>query len=206
MKKIVGFVLMLCVVLSFTSCNKTKSYTERLEAEKDAIERLMDSEGIVVLDEYPADGVFKENEFVKLENDVEFVKLENDVYLNVIDSGNGDRISYGERKNVICRFEARIFMSDTLTINGFGSEYLPVTMTVIPYYNEYYGIQASAVQDGSASSGLEAYVSEGLASGFYHVGDSATVKLIVPFKVSSQMLRQMYEPVYFTRVRYIFEK
>lgn len=197
MKKIVGFVLMLCVVLSFTSCNKTKSYTERLEAEKDAIERLMDSEGIVVLDEYPADGVFKENEFVKLENDV---------YLNVIDSGNGDRISYGERKNVICRFEARIFMSDTLTINGFGSEYLPVTMTVIPYYNEYYGIQASAVQDGSASSGLEAYVSEGLASGFYHVGDSATVKLIVPFKVSSQMLRQMYEPVYFTRVRYIFEK
>ena len=156
----------------------------------------MDSEGIVVLDEYPADGVFKENEFVKLDNDV---------YLNVIDSGNGKRISEGVRQNVICRFEARIFMSDTVTIDGFGSEYLPVTMTVTPYY-EYGMIQAAEVQDGSASSGLEAYVSEGLASGFYHVGDSAIVKLIVPFKVSSQMLRQMYEPVYFTRVRYIFEK
>ncbi len=196
MKRIVGFVLMLCAVLSSTSCNKTKSYTERLEAEQDAIERLMDAEGIVVLDEYPADGVFKENEFVKLDNDV---------YLNVIDPGNGDRISEGVRQNVICRFEARIFMSDTVTIDGFGSEYLPVTMTVTPYY-EYGMIQATAVQDGSASSGLEMYVSEGLASGFYHVGDSATVKLIVPFKVSSQMLRQMYEPVYFTRVRYIFEK
>ncbi len=196
MKKITGFVMLMCAALSVSSCDDTKSYTERLEAEKDAIERLMEQEGIVVLDDYPADGVFRENEFVKLENDV---------YLNVIDSGNGNRIGEGVRQNVICRFTARIFMSDTVTIDGFASNYLPVTMQCTPYY-EYNMMQTTAVQDGSASSGLEMYVSEGLASGLYHVGDSAEVKLIVPFKISSTMLRQMYEPVYFTRVRYIFEK
>lgn len=196
MKKITGIVLMWCTLLAVISCNNTASYTDRLNAEKDAIERLMDEEGIVILKNYPADGVFKENEFVQLENDV---------YLNVVDSGNGNHISNMTRQNVVCRFEARIFMSDTVTIDGFASNYLPVTMTCTPYY-DYNTITASAVQDGSASSGLEMYVSEGLASGLLEVGDSAVVKLIVPFKVSSTMLRQMYEPVYFTRVRYIFEK
>ena len=47
---------------------------------------------------------FKENEFVKLDNDV---------YLNVIDSGNGNRAVLGTTK-VFCRFEAKgILDSDT---------------------------------------------------------------------------------------------
>ncbi len=196
MKKITVIVLMLCATLVIISCSDSVSYTDRLNAERDAIESLMEEEGIVVLKNYPEDGVFAENEFVQLDNDV---------YLNVIDSGNGNHIADMTRQSVICRFEARFFMSDTTTINGFASKYLPVTMSCVPYY-DYNTISASAVEDGSATSGLEMYVSEGLASGLLKVGDSAVVKLIVPFKVSSSVLLQMYEPVYFSRVRYIFEK
>lgn len=53
MKKIIGLVMMLCWVSFITSCNKTTSYTDMLKAEKKAIERLMDSNGFVVLSDYP---------------------------------------------------------------------------------------------------------------------------------------------------------
>ncbi len=187
MKKIIGIVVLLCAMFSVTSCNKTTSYTDMLKAEKKAIERLMDSEGIVVLSSYPKDGVFKENEFYKMDNGV---------YLNVIDSGNGNRATSYETR-VICRFVARIFMTDTTVIDGFSSSQFPVTFK--------YGIN-EAIEDEGAFSNLNYFVSEGLASGLDYVGDSSYVKLIVPFKVSSSTLSSAGEPVYFQKVRYIFDK
>ena len=93
MNKILGSSLMMTAVLLITSCDKTQSYADMLKAEEKAIERLMDEEDIVVLKEYPADGVFKENEFYQMDNDV---------YINVIDSGNGNRIGT-KRQNVNVR-------------------------------------------------------------------------------------------------------
>ena len=104
MKRGFYILMIMCVALVVVSCDKTKSYTEYLKAERKAIDRLIDNEGIRVLKNYPSDGVFKENEFVKLDNDV---------YLNVIDSGNGERAVLGTTK-VLCRFEAKGFLnSDT---------------------------------------------------------------------------------------------
>lgn len=111
MNKILGSSLMMTAVLLITSCDKTQSYADMLKAEEKAIERLMDEEDIVVLKEYPADGVFKENEFYQMDNDV---------YINVIDSGNGNRIGT-KRQNVNSRFVVRFFKSDTLELDGFAS-------------------------------------------------------------------------------------
>lgn len=94
MKRGFYILMILCAALMVVSCDKTKSYTEHLKDERKAIERLIDREGFKVLKNYPSDGVFKENEFVKLENDV---------YLNVIDSGNGNRAVLGQTK-AFCRF------------------------------------------------------------------------------------------------------
>ena len=193
MKKIVGWVLLGCAAWAFSACDDNKSYAEMLKDERDAIERLIDEEGIVVLDEYPADGVFAENEFYLMDNDV---------YINVIDSGNGDHM--GSRQNVICRFKARVFMNDTLEWDGFGSSAFPVTM-VCSYSSYYNTIQAYASSE-DGNNYLSNFVSEGLASGLQYVGDSSEVKLIVPFKVSSSMFTQSGDPVYYERVRYIFEK
>lgn len=187
MKKIIGIMMMLCMVSFITSCDKTTSYADMLKAEKKAIERLMDSEGFVVLSDYPADGVFKENEFYKLDNGV---------YLNVIDSGNGHHAVL-EKTQIVCRFKARIFLSDTAEIDGFSSSQFPVTFT--------YGIN-QPIQDESSFSNLNDFVSEGLASGLQYVGDSSYVKLIVPFKVSSSTFINSGDPIFFERVRYIFEK
>lgn len=193
MKKIVGWVLLLCAVWAFPACDDNKSYAEMLEEERDAIERLIDEEGIVVLDEYPADGVFAENEFYLMDNDV---------YINVIDSGNGNHM--GTRQNVICRFKARIFKSDTAEVDGFSSSAFPVTM--ICSYSSYYNTIQAYASSEDGNNYFANFVSEGLASGLQYVGDSSEVKLIVPFKVSSSMFYQTGDPVYYERVRYIFEK
>ena len=166
-----------------------------LEDERDAIERLIDEEGIVVLDEYPADGVFKENEFYQMDNDV---------YINVIDSGNGNRIGT-KRQNVNCRFVVRFFKSDTLELDGFANPYLPVTFSYQKYTEDYY-IWGYDQNDTNVDAVMSSFICEGLASGLQHVGDSAVVKLIVPFKVGPSSFQSSGEPLYFPKVRYTFEQ
>ena len=82
MKRGFYILLIMCAAIMVVSCDKTKSYTDMLKAQEKAIDRLRADSGLVFLEEFPTDSIFKENEFVKLDNDV---------YLNVIDSGNGNR-------------------------------------------------------------------------------------------------------------------
>ena len=186
MKRGFNILLIMCAALLAISCNKGKTYTAMLKAEKKAINRLIDKEGIEVLDDYPEDGVFKPNQFVKLDNDV---------YLNVIDSGNGNRPVLASTK-ILCRFIANPLLGDTTSFN---------TLTESNSYPEEftYGYNTS-------TSGQYTYVfiGEGLASALAYVGDSAYVKMIVPFKRFTQ---QTYFntngiPVYFEKVKFVFEK
>lgn len=195
MNKILGSSLMMTAVLLITSCDKTQSYADMLKAEEKAIERLMDEENIVVLKEYPADGVFKENEFYQMDNDV---------YINVIDSGNGNRIGT-KRQNVNSRFVVRFFKSDTLELDGFASSRLPVTFSYQKYTEDYY-IWGYDQNDTNVDAVMSSFICEGLASGLQHVGDSAVVKLIVPFKVRPSSFQSSGEPLYFPKVRYTFEQ
>ncbi|MCL3852124.1 MULTISPECIES: DUF4827 family protein [Parabacteroides] len=196
MKRGFYILMIMCVALLVASCDKTKSYTERLKDERKAIDRLIDHEGFKILKNYPSDGVFKENEFVKLDNDV---------YLNVIDSGNGERAVLGKTK-VFCRFEANgILDSDTA--------YLMVDNLSPEFNNRWgfptefiFGYNVSAAENRDYDPDL--FVGEGLATGLYHVGDGAIVRLIVPFKrmASGGYFQSKYIPVYFSKVRYTFEK
>lgn len=193
MKRGFYILMILCAALMGMSCNKTKSYTEHLKDERKAIERLIDSEGFKILKDYPSDGVFKENEFVKLGNDV---------YMNVIDSGSGNRAVMGQTK-VFCRFEANGFLdSDTayLMVNNltYGQTYYGYPTEFVFGYNAYSGEPRSYFPDD--------FVGEGLATGLYHVGEGAVVKLIVPFKRMGDKFQSSYMPVYFSKVKYTFEK
>lgn len=193
-----GFYILtiLCAALMVVSCDKTKSYTERLKDERKAIDRLIVREEIKVLKDYPSDGVFGENEFVKLDNDV---------YLNVIDSGNGNR-AVMRKTRVFCRFEAKGFLdSDTayMMINNLT-------------YSEprYHGYPTEFVFGNNVYSGErrdydpDMFVGDGLATALYHVGEGAEVRLIVPFKRMQPggYFQSNYIPVYFSKVKYTFEK
>ena len=158
MNKILGSSLMISAVLLATSCDKTQSYADMLKAEEKAIEKLMDEEDIVILKEYPADGVFKDNEFYQMDNDV---------YINVIDSGNGNRFGT-KRQNVNARFVVRFFKSDTIELDGFASSRLPVTFSYQKYSDDYY-IWGYDQNDTNVDAIMSSFICEGLASGLQYV-------------------------------------
>ena len=82
MKKGFNILLILCAALVAISCSKTKSYTDMLKDEKKAINRLIDENDFEILKDFPEDSVFKENQFVELENGT---------YLNIIEKGTRQR-------------------------------------------------------------------------------------------------------------------
>jgi hypothetical protein len=155
-----------------------------LNDEKKAISRLVDEQGFEILRDYPANGVFGEKQFVKLDNGL---------YLNVVDSGNGNRPATGT--SILVRASGRILLHDTVTFNGFD----PMNTIIIWPMEFRYGIYASNDQAGY-------FFSEGLMGGLNYAGDSSIVKLIVPFKLGSSYQQTDGKPIYYDKVRYIFEK
>ena len=195
MKKGFAIVLLVCAALWAASCSKTKSYTDYLNEEKDVIERLIDEKGFEILKDFPADTVFKENQFVKLENGV---------YLNIIDRGTAERAVSGETKIIYrCivsypKDAAYVYQYSPYAVyarsDGRSINYGPNSNGTDPYtmtFGDYY-------YGGT-------YTSEGIQTPLLYVGDRAKVKLIVPFKRGLSSDQSSYEPAYYEILQYKFE-
>jgi hypothetical protein len=204
MKK--GFYILVwisCVLnLLFTgSCSKYPTYEKLKSDEKKIIKRILNEKGIEVINEYPADGVFGENQFVQLSSGI---------YLHVVDSGNGNRaqISANGTTEILVRVKAEYTYSDSLyQYDTFQNGYEPFYFK----YGSAYGV----VSDYSSSYNLYYFLfGIGLESILSYVGDSAVVKLIVPgySEINSYPAgstwqnadRYSYIPVYYDKVRYTF--
>lgn len=198
MKKGFYFVLMLCAACVVASCSKTKSYADMLKDEEKAIDWLLDTLQIEVLKDFPADTVFKENQFVKLEDDV---------YLNIIDRGSDDRAVLGKTK-IMYRCSAYYLVGGYAQ---FLSNYGPNSNGTVPYpcnpYNTaetepfIYG-EVSSSETGSSSY---LFVSEGLQIPLQYVGHRGKVKLIVPFDKGTYLDQGTGDPIYYEIVEYLFE-
>ncbi len=179
MKKGFNILMILCAVVFVLSCNKNKSYTEMLKDERKAIDRLIEAEGFHITEDYPANGVFGEKEFVKLRSGL---------YLHVSDSGNGNRAVSGTK--VLTRFRGKFFLEDTVPFDLFdplvSAQPIEFTYGVYPSSNDF--------------------ISVGFISALEYVGDSSVVSMIVPFRIGSSTQSSNGYPIYFDRVRFIFEK
>ncbi len=187
MKKGFNILLSAIVLLVVFSCNNNsmKSYREMLKDERKAIDRLKDEEGLVFLKEYPANKVFEENEFFKLDEGI---------YMNVIDSGTGNRAVVGDE--VLCRYEVYIFMTDSFRYDYFMTPYNAVGFKYLTSYNT----TATGVGDPSY------FLSSAVGVPLNYVSDSAEVKIIVPFNVGTSFQSDYGEPLYYTRIKYIIPK
>ena len=94
-------------------------------------------------------------------------------------------------------------MSDTLEFNNLNEDIYGGPAAFTATFSDYY---STVVKVASGNASPTYWISEGLASGLEYVGDSSYVKLIVPFKVSSSDFMSQGEPLYYTKVRYIFQK
>ena len=200
------------------SCNKTPTYGEMKDAEKKIIRKILDEKQITVLTEYPANGVFAENEFVLLKSGI---------YLHVVDSGNGNRAVYDgyNSTDVLARMSGSYYYTknkDT-TINNKDKK---IKRDTVVHFNTFYnsnppfefkyGFANSVASDHEYIADAYYYFfSMGLESILEFVGDSAEVKLIVPghaeigsysaaSKFQTSGMNYTFIPIYYDRVRYIF--
>jgi len=181
MKKIILFVLpLIAVTILGSSCNDQKTAQELIQEEKKAIQRFVSKNNIDVLDSYPKDGVFAENQYYRNPDGL---------FIQVVDSGNGKRaVPY---KHEICvRFDGvQWFKSDTTMVSSF------YTNGNRPYEFTY-GISGSYSNDQStlACPGWEIPLA--------FVGEYAVVNLIVPSNLGSAYDQNSYRPVFFKNLKY----
>ncbi len=193
MKRGFNILLILCAALVMLSCsNSRKSYTEMLKDQRKAIDKLIDQENMEILTSYPMDSVFGENQFVKLSNGV---------YMNVIDPGNGRRAVF-QKTDVLTRFTASYFMTDTFTISNYGPH--SNGMEPVAFKYGYYTASNTGYTFTEKEAYLNSLMSEGLQTPLEYVGDRAKVKLIVPFQKGNTTDQGNGDPVYYRIVEYKF--
>lgn len=190
MKKGFYILLIMFTAMVVVSCDKTKSYTDMLNAERKAIDQLIDENGFEILDEFPKDTVFKAKQFVELENGV---------YLNIIDRGTKDTAVYGSTI-VLSRFSVRFFLNGDTTVTGNLGEHSNGTSPVEFRYGTY----------TSSNSGyynpFDVFISPGMASALQYVGDSSRVSLIVPFKQMGSDFQSSGTPLFYKEIKFVFLK
>ncbi|GHT62439.1 hypothetical protein FACS189451_06800 [Bacteroidia bacterium] len=164
MRKTLISIIMSIVSLTYllTACDSNKSLQQKLQEEKRAIDRYISRNGLVILNEYPKDGVFKEKEFFKTNDGL---------YIHVVDSGG--RKVQPLRDEVTVRFEYRhdILESDTSIV------YWDKSGLVYPYSFKY-GLSQSYKVSGSL-------VCTGWVIPLQYVGEYGVLDLIIPSSLGS---------------------
>ena len=184
MKKTSIFVIssiVLLIGLLGGSCNKQKSLQERLQEEKRAISRYIDRNNLVVLNEYPKDGVFKEKEFFKTSDGL---------YIHVVDSGNGRRaVPFLDEVTVRFSYRHDILISDSSIIWWSNSGW-------VNPFSFIYGLSQSYTPSGST------YECVGWVIPLAYVGEHALVDLIIPSAMGSSNDNGLINPVFYKGLTY----
>ena len=189
-------ILMGVICVSCEEESPFPSYDSYFNQQDRVIQTLIEQEEFEILSEYPENGVFKEKQFVLLDNGC---------YLHVIDSGNGNRAIPGQTE-VLMNLTSFMFdlvqnhviYTDTAEMN-LTSDMINLTSTMInlPVNYEYplRSIYATHVEPirftfDSRIYNLSMYekstlenrfLGRGVASALNYVSENAKVRMIVPF-------------------------
>ena len=202
MKKIRITVLIMMLGVILGSCGKkTKSFAEYKKEEREAIDNLIAKENFEIIRSYPANGVFGEKEFVLLDNGC---------YLNVIDSGNGNRAISGKTVVLMRCSTIGITPSDSIPLSIFGNGIQPLEFV-------YGNMQAAKMRayNNTYSPGY-IFLSPGVESALEYVGDNSIVRMIIPFDngqsteypygIGSASQDNERVPMYYDRIRFVFDE
>lgn len=190
MKKLIGCIFAICsLVIIFSSCDDTESYADKLKKEKRNIRDFIAQNDIEVIDTYPENNKFEDNQF--------FYDNTEGIYIQVVDTGNGLRAkNTGALSKVSVRFSGARFLPDTTEYTNMGNAGAYSLVFLYGQPNTYMG---------STSSSLDEYrfLSPALVAPLKYVGEEGVVRLIIPFSAGSYLQQYTsYEPVYINVVKY----
>ncbi len=113
MKRLIYPLMLLLVVLSYTSCESYETYGDKKAKERDAISKYITKEGIKVIDENTFNA---QGQTTNLENN-EYVKLNRTgVYMQIVRKGCGSELQDGKTVNLMCRFSEYNILADTMLV------------------------------------------------------------------------------------------
>ena len=193
MKKIVGIGMLAFLSLSFMySCKNNETYADKLKKERKEINRLINDSLFEIIRDYPENGVFESNQF--------YYDEDTRVYFNVVDSGNGLRATRGRVVYVRFNGASSVFRRDSTDSNTTPDQ-------AQQYLNFTYGYSDTYIERSYTTTWPNyLYKSPGIVLPLEHVGDSAIVRIIVPFNEGSGLQRASYEPVFINWLQYDFRK
>lgn len=173
------------LLILFASCKDQKTYADRLKDESRAIDRFISQHNITVLERFPADSIFRDNQFYK--------DATTGVYYHIADYGeNARKATLGEEIYIRFKGLSYFMTNDSTTFSNLDPNLSPFPQTVV--------FRGSV---NPSTSGY--YATPGWAVPIPIIGHNAIVKMIVPFEMGSSYDRQQYQPTYYDHMEYRFE-
>ena len=115
MRKTYSLLFLFCSILFLTSCNKGETYSDLKEAERDAINRYIDRNGIKVIGE---EQFIKQGETTDLDKN-EFVLLpKSGVYMQIVRKGCGSILEDKKKVEILCRFSEYNIKADSMLLRN----------------------------------------------------------------------------------------
>ncbi|WP_436415673.1 DUF4827 family protein [Petrimonas sp.] len=181
---------LLGLLLVGVSCNKRRTYAEILKDETKAIDKFISQNKLTILENFPANSVFKSNEFYR--------DPATGVYYNIIELGDttsANKVKIGEE--VYVRFSGLRYF----TSSNDSTEYSNNDPIRSPFPESV--IYRGPVTVSNRS--LYSATTPGWAVPLTRVGHAGKVKMIVPFNMGSQSDQQSYSTTYYDNIQYRFE-
>lgn len=188
MRKVIGFIFAFVgLAIAFTACSGD-TLADKMSSERKAINRFIDSEGIIVTNKFPTDSVFPEKVFYK--------DPDTGVYIRIISRGTGDRADIAKKPYVYVRFaDGRFFgSSDTITYSNI---WQGETGNLIRFK---YG-DTDTYTNTSSSTFAYSFLSPACVLPLQYVSNGGEVSLIVPYASGSTYQNSQYQPLYYGRLR-----
>lgn len=190
MRNSIGYILaILALIVLIPACDDSESYADKLKKEKKNIKNFINENNIEVIETYPENSEFKDNQF--------FYDKTAGVYINVVDTGNGTRAQgTGTLSQVNVRYSAARLLPDTLEYSNNGpAGDAPLTFI--------YGLSSTYLDASSSYSNGYYFLSPAIAAALKYVGEEGIVKLLIPFTQGSYYQQYVgYSPIYIGRVKY----
>ena len=181
MKK--GALGIFCIILIssiFSACNNNnKNFQELLREERKAIDRFIVMNGLVILKNYPSNGVFGEKEYYKTSDGL---------FFQVVDSGNGKRVQHLD--DVSVRFDYYQFVKEYA--KGDTTKYY------LPFYDPFsfvYGIEKTY-------SSYYSLVCLAWVIPLGYVSEEAVLNLIIPSSIGASGDNENITPIFYKNLRY----
>ena len=202
MKKVVYLFLGVLMLSSLTACDKTESYAEQKEKERETIRQFIAKSSITTITE----AEFAQQNYTTDVAKNQYVLFTNSgVYMQIIDEGCGEKLQSGETAEVICRFRETNLMADSIVLTNNVMYYasLPDRMNVSYTGGTYSasfvrGLMKNTYNDASVPSGwLVALPYIKLGRPANQEEGLARVKLIVPHSEGNKIAKQAVYPCFY---------